>query len=142
MGYWLSCAPLLLSKAMASKQRTLDFILEQIAGSGSIRAKKMFGEYGIYCDEKMVALICDDQLFLKPTQAGRAFLGDVAEGHPYPGSKPWFLISDEKWDEQEWMATIVRLTAAGLPLPAIKTASKTIRRGKARGARGKGDGRV
>jgi TfoX/Sxy family transcriptional regulator of competence genes len=117
---------------MASKQRTLDFILEQIATSGLIRAKKMFGEYGIYCDEKLVALICDDQLFLKPTEAGRAFLGNIAEGHPYPGSKPWFVISDDKWDEQEWMANIVRLTAAELPLPAIKTGRKKTR---GRGAR-------
>jgi TfoX/Sxy family transcriptional regulator of competence genes len=115
---------------MASKQRTLDFILEQIADAGSVRAKKMFGEFGIYCDEKMVALICDDQLFLKPTEAGRAFLGTIAEGHPYPGSKPWFVISDDKWDDQEWIANIVRLTAAELPLPAIKTARKKIRRRK------------
>jgi len=117
---------------MASKQRTLDFILEQIANSGSVRAKKMFGEYGIYCDEKLVALVCDDRLFLKPTEAGRAFLGNTAEGHPYPGSKPWFVIVEDKWDEQEWMANIVRLTAGALPLPAIKAPRKKIRRRKAR----------
>jgi TfoX/Sxy family transcriptional regulator of competence genes len=117
---------------MASKQRTLDFILEQIATSGSVRAKKMFGEYGIYCDEKMVALICDDRFFLKPTVAGRAFLGNCVEGHPYPGSKPWFVIPEDNWDEQEWMAHVIRLTAAELPLPAIKTARKMTHGRKAR----------
>jgi DNA transformation protein and related proteins len=109
---------------MASKQRTLEFILEQIAASGSVRAKKMFGEYGIYCDDKMVALICDDQLFLKPTEAGRALLGNCMEGPPYPGSKPWFIIPDDKWDEQEWMTLIVQTTAAQLHVPATKPARK------------------
>lgn len=60
---------------MASQQSTVDFILEQIAAAGSVSAKKMFGEYGIYCDGKMVALVCDDQLFIKPTLAGKAFIG-------------------------------------------------------------------
>jgi DNA transformation protein len=41
---------------MASQQSCVDFILEQIAEAGVVSAKKMFGEYGIYCDEKIVAL--------------------------------------------------------------------------------------
>jgi len=50
---------------MASKQSTIDFILEQINAAGEVSAKKMFGEYGIFCNGKMVALVCDDQLFVK-----------------------------------------------------------------------------
>lgn len=50
----------------------------------------MFGEYALYCDGKTVALICDDQLFIKPTVSGHAYIGAVAEGFPYPGAKPWF----------------------------------------------------
>ncbi len=56
---------------MSSKQNTVDFILEQITNAGTICAKKMFGEYAIYCDDKVVALVCDDQLFVKPTKAGK-----------------------------------------------------------------------
>jgi TfoX/Sxy family transcriptional regulator of competence genes len=41
---------------MASRQTTVDFILDQIEAAGTVSAKKMFGEYGIYCDDKMVAL--------------------------------------------------------------------------------------
>ncbi|RJT43728.1 TfoX/Sxy family protein [Legionella taurinensis] len=55
---------------MSSKQSTIDFILEQITNAGTVYAKKMFGEYAIYCDDKVVALVCDDQLFVKPTTAG------------------------------------------------------------------------
>ncbi len=105
---------------MTSNQTTVDFIVEQMSGAGVVSAKKMFGEYGIFCDGKMVAIVGDDQLFLKPTAAGRAFLGEVEEVPPYPGAKPYFLISGEHWDDHEWMNELTRLTCAGLPLPKKK----------------------
>lgn len=106
---------------MASSQNTVDFILEQIANSGTVSAKKMFGEYGIYCNGKIVALVCDDKLFLKPTEAGRAFVGDTIEACPYPGAKPYLLISGEKWEDHEWLATLVKISAEELPMPKKKT---------------------
>lgn len=105
---------------MASKQSTADYILEQIEGAGSIRSKKMFGEYAIYCDDKVVALVCDDQLFVKPTAAGKAFIGTVQEGAPYKGAKAHFLISGEQWDDREWLRELIRVSARELPLPKPK----------------------
>ncbi len=89
---------------MASKQSTIDFILEQVEEAGVVSARKMFGEYAIYCNEKVVALVCDDELFVKPTSAGKAFIGDVMEGCPYPGAKPYFLISGDQWEDSEWLS--------------------------------------
>lgn len=105
---------------MSSRQSTVDFILEQIANAGSVRAKKMFGEYAIYCDEKVVALVCDDQLFVKPTRAARELIKDCIEGRPYPGAKPYFLISGEMWDDSEWLTELVKISASELPLPKSK----------------------
>lgn len=105
---------------MASQQKTIDYILEQSAGAGSMLAKKMFGEYGLYCDGKIVAFICDDQLLIKPTAAGRAYLGDVTEAEAYPGSKPYFLIEGDRWDDADWLASVVRTTADALPAPKPK----------------------
>ena len=105
---------------MASKQSTVDFIVDQIAGAGAVSAKKMFGEYGIYCDGKMAAMVCDDQLFVKPTPGGRAYLGTPEEAPPYPGAKPCFLISGERWDEAAWLAGLLRITATELPMPKKK----------------------
>lgn len=105
---------------MGSKQSTVDFILEQIAGAGTVSQKKMFGEYGLYCDGKMVAMVCDDQLFLKITAAGKGFVGDCPEKSPYPGAKPCLLISGEKWDEHEWLTELVKISAAQLPMPKPK----------------------
>ncbi len=104
---------------MASQQSTADYIVEQMAGTG-VAARKMFGEFGLFYEGKMVALICDDQLYVKPTAAGRTFLGDCLEGQPYPRAKLHFLIPGERWEDSEWLTTLVLLTAAELPPPKEK----------------------
>jgi len=109
---------------MASDKETVDFILDQIARAGRVSARKMFGEYVVYCDEKVVALVCDDQLFVKPSKAGREFIGDVIEGHPYPGAKPCFVISGDRWEDAEWLSVLVKITAKELPEPKKKTPRK------------------
>ncbi|HHF7365633.1 TPA: TfoX/Sxy family protein [Legionella bozemanae] len=109
---------------MSSKQSTIDFILDQIADTNMIRAKKMFGEYAIYYHEKVVALVCDDQLFLKPTTAGKAFINNYIEGIPYPGAKPYLLISGDLLEDSEWLTHLIRLTASELPEPKKKRPKK------------------
>ena len=109
---------------MSSKQRTVDFILEQVAAAGTVSAKKMFGEYGLYCDGKMVALVYDDQLFVKPTPEGKRFVGDFLEKSPYPGAKPCLLIAGDKWDEHEWMAELIRISTQHLPVAKKKASRK------------------
>jgi DNA transformation protein and related proteins len=109
---------------MASSQTTVDYMLEQMARAGTVSARKMFGEYGVYCDGKVVALICDDQLFIKPTEAGRAVAGPVAEGLPYPGAKPWLLVDGDRLEDAGWLAGLVRVTAEALPLPKPKPVKK------------------
>lgn len=105
---------------MASKQSTVDFILEQTSDSGTMSAKKMFGEYAVYCDGKIIALICDDQLFVKPTKAGRTFIADYSEACPYPGAKPYLFITGDKWEDHEWLTALFKISAEELPLPKKK----------------------
>lgn len=109
---------------MSSKQSTIDFILDQITDTGMVHAKKMFGEYAIYFHEKVVALVCDDQLFLKTTTAGKAFINNYIEGIPYPGAKPYLLISGDLLEESEWLTHLIRLTASELPEPKKKRVKK------------------
>jgi TfoX/Sxy family transcriptional regulator of competence genes len=105
---------------VATKQHTVDFILEQIADAGQIRTRKMFGEYAIYCNEKVVALVCDDKLFVKPTKAGRLFIETVEEGAPYPGAKLYFHIAGDLWEDRQWLTELIAKTAEELPLPKQK----------------------
>ncbi len=104
---------------MSTKQNTVDFILEQAAAAGSVTARKMFGEYGLYCDGKFIGAVCDDRLYLKPTAAGRTFIaetGEVVEAPPYPGAKDYLRIDGDKWDDPEWLAEVVRITTRELPV--------------------------
>ena len=100
---------------MATRQSTVDFLLEQMADAGPVEAKKMFGEYTLYYDGKIVALVADDQLFVKPTAGGKAMLGDFVEGSPYPGAKPCLLIPGDRWEDRAWLARLIQRTAAELP---------------------------
>lgn len=104
---------------MASDINFINYIVEQMENAGSIRFRKMFGEYAIYCNEKVVALVCDNKLFVKPTNAGRDFIGEVVEAPAYKGAKPSFLI-EEKLDDKEWLSELIRLTQNELPKPKPK----------------------
>lgn len=106
--------------AMASARKTVDYIVDQTSGAGDVAAKPMFGEYGLYCDGKMVAIVADDQLYVKPTAAGRAACPNTPERPPYPGAKPYLWIDAERWEDAEWLASLVRATAAELPAPKPK----------------------
>jgi len=108
---------------MASDQNFVDFVLDQIENAGEITAKKMFGEYGVYSDGIIFALICDNKLFIKPTNAGRDFIQDVVEAPPYTGAKPSFLIED-KIEDREWLSELVRITVKELPEPKPKKKKK------------------
>jgi DNA transformation protein len=105
---------------MATAQRTIDYLLEQLAGAGDITTRKMFGEYALYYESKVVAFICDDRLFIKPTEPVRELLGEVTLGKPYPGAKGYFEIAGEDWEDADRLTDIVRTTADALPLPAPK----------------------
>jgi TfoX/Sxy family transcriptional regulator of competence genes len=98
---------------MASSREQLDFVVDQMSGAGAIEAKRMFGEYGIYCDGTLVALFCDDRLFVKPTAAGRGLAPAVREAPAYPGAKPSLLI-EEGLENREWLSALIRATAGAL----------------------------
>jgi TfoX/Sxy family transcriptional regulator of competence genes len=115
---------------MASDIGFVEYVCEQVAGAGRITHRRMFGEFALYCDGKVVALICDNQFFLKPTAAGRALLERVKEAPPYPGAKMYYLL-DADLEDAEHMVRVVRATAAELPLPKVPAAKKTTARKKA-----------
>ena len=108
---------------MASSPEFTHFACGQYIGTGSITCKKMFGEYGVYLNEKIIALICDNQFYLKKTDAGRAILGtDAQEAPPYPGANPYFLI--DRLDDTEWFTGLLDSAYAELPEPKPKKSKK------------------
>lgn len=108
---------------MASDLSFVEYITDQIAILDGVRYRKMFGEYAVYYKEKVVALVCDNQLFIKPTEAGRAFIGNVTEAPPYPGARLSFLI-EEQLEDKEWLCQLIRVTEKELPVPKPKKKRK------------------
>lgn len=107
---------------MATAQATVDYLTDQMAAAGPVRSRKMFGEYAIYCDDKVVALVCDEQLFVKPTEPGRQLIGTPDEAPPYPGAKPYYRIPADRWDDHDGLSQLIRATADAVPAPKPKRA--------------------
>ena len=103
---------------MASTQDFVQYITDQCSGAGEILAKKMFGDYGIYCNGKIFGLICDDSFYLKPTEAVRTLLRTLDLRPPYEGAKDYFYIADV--DDRDYLAELVRETCKALPQPKAK----------------------
>jgi len=113
---------------MASDQDFVDYVVDQLCAAGRISSRKMFGEYAVYCDGKVVALVCDNQLFVKATEAGRRFIGEPHEAPPYHGARLAFLI-DEQLEDADWICQLIRLTAQALPPPGKRSGKRQPGRG-------------
>ncbi len=105
---------------MGTSQKMVDYITDQLTAAGQIRSRKMFGEYAIYCRDVVVALVCDDQLFIKITEPGRKLIAQPKQASPYPGAKPYFLIPEEAWDNREWLSELVMATREAITTPKPK----------------------
>lgn len=100
---------------MRTSEATIQEILQSIAPAGNVRARKMFGEYALYCDEKVIALVCRNELFIKDTPEGRAYAPELGLEPAYPGAKPGLHVPQDKWHESTWLSALVRTTADHLP---------------------------
>ena len=108
---------------MASNADFVQYIADQCSGAGEIAVKKMMGDYCIYCDGILFGLICDNNLYIKPTEEGATQLEEVILRPPYPGAKPHYYINDI--DNRDYLTAILRATIPALlkSKPKAKTKS-------------------
>ena len=97
---------------MASHADFVDYVADQMQQAGVIRSRRMFGEYGLYCDGVFFAVICGDQLFVKITPAGQAAFPDLPKAPPYEGARDYFLVEDV--EDREQLVKLVRVTCEEL----------------------------
>lgn len=112
-----------MTRAMATDPGTAAFMAEQMAGAGTISVRKMFGEYAVYLDGKVVALICDGLLFVKQTPGTALLLPDPQMAPPYPGAKP-HILADALLDNPDALAALIRAVARDLPEPKQKSGKR------------------
>ena len=106
---------------MASDESFVNYVTEQLGEAGRIRAKKLFGEYGLYCDGIFFAVVCDNQLFLKITPQGEAAFPDLPKSPPYDGAKNYIRVEDV--DDRQQLAKLAEITCE-----ALRSQAKTCKR--------------
>lgn len=102
---------------MASKLELVEYVCDQLADAGEISYKRMFGEFGLYCDGKFFATVEQDMLCLKITAAGEALLSEPEIVEPHEGAR-YFNI--ENLEDRVFLAALVKATCAALPAPKAK----------------------
>jgi hypothetical protein len=100
---------------MATQKETIEFILGKLRDRSRFSARAMFGEYALYADGKVVALVCDNLLYVKILPASQALERWCEKGEPYPGAKPHYLIEEGQLSTIESLPAILGAIAESLP---------------------------
>ena len=108
---------------MATQPSFVEYVAEQAALGARLTAKRMFGEYGLYIDGKVVAFACDDSLFVKPTAATDTLTATLPRRPPYPGAKG-YPVADELLDDSDALRRLLLATFEAVPVGKAKPASK------------------
>jgi TfoX/Sxy family transcriptional regulator of competence genes len=101
---------------MATDVSFVEYVTEQAGLGDRLGCKRMFGEYGLYIDGKIVAFVCDNSLFVKAAGATDALTANLPRRPPYPGAKP-YPVADELLDDAEQLQALLVATAAAMPEP-------------------------
>ena len=108
---------------MATEASFVDYVTE-VAGLGArLSHKKMFGEYALYVDGKVVAFACDNSLFVKPSPAAAAIAPELPKGPPYPEAKD-HIVADALLDEPDRLRRLLLETSVLMPAPKPKKPAK------------------
>ena len=102
---------------MASHPDFVAYVAGQLREAGSIRARKMFGEYMVYVNDKPVLLVCDNTVFVKIVPELAALMADAERGLPYEGAKEHYILDI---DDTDLARQVVAVLEAVTPLPKPK----------------------
>jgi TfoX/Sxy family transcriptional regulator of competence genes len=100
--------------SVATEKQTVEFILSKL-GAPRFVARPMFGEYSLYADGKVVALVCDDLLFVKDHPLTAELADQCEKGPPYPGAKPHFIVDESQLSTIAALPAMLLRLAAALP---------------------------
>ncbi len=102
---------------MASSLDFIEFICSQIEEAGTVRYRKMFGEYMVYLDEKPVILVCNDIAYIKQHPSVSDIMQDAETGIPYEGAKEHYILDVE---HKHPLLETVKILSKVLPYPKEK----------------------
>ncbi len=95
---------------MATNKDFAEYVLDQLGFIGNVSLRPMFGEYGLYLEDKVLGFVCDNTVFLKITPAGQTLLGPdapTARVTPIPNlTSFWRILRTRRPCERFWSLRI------------------------------------
>lgn len=110
---------------MATTQEYMDYVLDRIRGPWTVRARKMFGEYMVYLNDKPVVLVCDNTVFVKMRPELRELMEQSPRGLPYAGTGEHYILDLDNGERTAQVLTILEAVTP-LPKPRKKPKAKEI----------------
>lgn len=102
---------------MATSTEYIEFVCDQIKGTGTVRYKKMFGEYMVYVNDKPLLLVCDNTVYVKKLPELAEQMQNAGCGVPYNGAKEHYILDIEN---TELAKTVITVLEPLTPLPKPK----------------------
>ena len=112
---------------MSTSKEVVQQILDALVPL-DVRARPMFGSYGVWCDEKFVAILSGTDLYIKRSGAALYLFEGTEPAPPFPGARHWHRVPPYLLGDDAWLRDAIRETALALPAPKPK------RRGVASGS--------
>ena len=100
---------------MSTKREFVEWIVDTV-NDKKVTTRAMFGEFALYYDKKVVALICDNTFFLKITKNTTKILETnphtkakgIKTGPAYPGSKDFYILPEEILENRESLKELLK----------------------------------
>ena len=125
---------------MATSREYALFVENLFRGVEGFSMKRMFGEYGIYLQGRVLGFLCDEQILLQDTPTARKLLPNAERKELFPGSKLFIIFSDE--GNHHLLQSVAQAMWEELPVPkprkgrkgagtspAVKETQEIVRRG-------------
>jgi TfoX/Sxy family transcriptional regulator of competence genes len=112
---------------MATQKETIEFILEKLDDPKTFTARAMFGEYALYALGKVVALVCDDLLYVKIMPESAALAETCEQGEPYPGAKLYYIVTEDMLSNASHIAHMLVSISHALPVKKKQTKKKKVK---------------
>lgn len=101
---------------MATSVEFIEYASERVKDTGSVRYRKMFGEYMIYVDDKPILLVCDNTVYVKIMPCIDALMMDAERGLPYSGAKEHYILDVDDGDlTRDVIAALLPVTPVPKP---------------------------
>lgn len=110
---------------MATTLDFIEYVCDQIGGAGSIRFKKMFGEFMVYVNDKPIFLVCDNTVFVKCLDPLATIMVDSERGIPYKGAKEQYILDIDNGELSREVVEILE-SITPLPKPRKKKSDKSV----------------